>query len=117
MITINEHSLVPAYLQIVNGVIDDVSSGVLKTGDRLPSVRKLAANLDIAPGTVAKAYTELEQRGLASSRGRRGTFITADDKLRYAEAQVIAQKSIQEIKDLGFGPQEVLELVTRELDP
>ena len=52
-----------------------ISTGDLRTGDRLPSVRSLAVELGVAPATVASAYRELRLRGMVTGRGRQGTRI------------------------------------------
>lgn len=52
-----------------------VSSGRLMPGERLPTVRQLARDLNLAPGTVAKVYRILEQDGLLRTRTRGGTFV------------------------------------------
>jgi GntR family transcriptional regulator len=54
-----------------------VAAGLLRTGDRLPTVRALAARLGLATNTVARAYQELEADGLVSTRRRVGTVVTA----------------------------------------
>jgi DNA-binding transcriptional regulator YhcF (GntR family) len=58
--------------QIVAQVQDAVASGVLLPGDRLPTVRQLADELDVAPGQVSRAYAELEARGVLLTDGARG---------------------------------------------
>ena len=52
-----------------------IAAGHLAAGDRLPSVRELAANLDVSPATVSSAYRELRLRGLVVGRGRQGTSV------------------------------------------
>lgn len=52
-----------------------MATGRLLPGDRLPTVRELARELDLAPNTVAKAYRELEAAGFVVTAGRRGTFV------------------------------------------
>ncbi len=64
-----------AYEQIVAQLQEAVATGTLRGGDRLPSVRRLADQLDIAPGTVARAYSELERRGVVVTDGARGTRV------------------------------------------
>lgn len=61
--------------QIVDGVQEAVATGQIKPGERLPSVRRLADRLDVAPGTVARAYAELERRGVVVTDGARGTRV------------------------------------------
>ncbi|MEX2281305.1 MAG: Clp protease N-terminal domain-containing protein [Gemmatimonadota bacterium] len=63
------------YEQIIAQVQEGVATGALKPGDRIPAVRQLADQLDIAPGTVARAYSELESRGVVITEGARGTRI------------------------------------------
>jgi DNA-binding transcriptional regulator YhcF (GntR family) len=65
----------PPYEQIRGQIATMVATGVLTAGARLPTIRQLAADLDIAPGTVTRAYRELEQAGDIVSRGRHGTFV------------------------------------------
>jgi DNA-binding transcriptional regulator YhcF (GntR family) len=77
----SEHSI---YEQIIGQVQEGVATGVLQPGDRLPTVRQLADELDIAPGTVARAYSELERLAVVVTEGARGTRI-AERKRRMAE--------------------------------
>jgi GntR family transcriptional regulator len=66
---------VPTYLQLVHQVERALRLGDLKSGDRLPKVREVVADLAINPNTVLKAYRELETKGLTSGRPGQGTFI------------------------------------------
>lgn len=72
---IDEQSDRSIFEQIVDGVQEAVATGELKPGERLPSVRRLADRLDVAPGTVARAYAELERRGVVVTDGARGTRV------------------------------------------
>src|ERR1051326_6971912 len=67
---------VPAYRQIIDGILGGIASGTLKRGDQLPNVRQLAVDLSINPNTVVRAYRELEIRGVLSTQQGMGTFIT-----------------------------------------
>jgi GntR family transcriptional regulator len=69
------HSGVPPYLQIVQQAKQAIRMGILKEGDRLPSVREAVAMIAINPNTVFKAYRELEGLGLVEGRAGRGTFV------------------------------------------
>ncbi len=66
----------PIYLQVAGQISEAIAKGQLKTGDKLPAVRKLAAELVINPNTVARAYTILEQSGLVSTKTGSGTFVS-----------------------------------------
>lgn len=72
---IDDSSSLSIYEQIVDQFREAVATGELRPGQRLPPVRILADELDIAPGTVARAYGELEQLGLVVTDGARGTRV------------------------------------------
>jgi DNA-binding transcriptional regulator YhcF (GntR family) len=63
------------YEQIVAQVQEAIATGALAPGERLATVRQLADELDIAPGTVARAYAELERLGVVVTEGARGTRV------------------------------------------
>jgi DNA-binding transcriptional regulator YhcF (GntR family) len=77
VVTIDDASTVSIYEQIVVQAQEAVATGRLRPGDRLPPVRRLADELDIAPGTVARAYAELERLGMIVTEGARGTRVAA----------------------------------------
>ena len=62
-------------MQLRDAIAGRIGSGRLAPGDRLPPVRELAAELGLAPNTVAKAYRGLEAAGFLIGRGRHGTFV------------------------------------------
>ncbi len=68
---------VPIYVQIVDQVRHAVDVGGLRPGERLPTVRRLAGELAIAPNTIVKAYNELQRMGLVESRPGVGTVVAA----------------------------------------
>lgn len=65
----------PPYQQIRVQVLAAAASGELAAGTKLPTIRQLADDLDLAPGTVARAYRELEADGVIETRGRKGSFV------------------------------------------
>ena len=73
--SIEFNSGIPVYKQIINHVCAALASGALKEGDRLPTIRLLQAQLDVNPNTVAKAYRELELKGIITSERGNGSFI------------------------------------------
>lgn len=75
----------PVYQQIVDQVSEAIARGVLRPGDKLPAVRKLATDLVVNPNTVARAYSLLEQSGLVSTKKGSGTFVS-DPQLRHKDA-------------------------------
>jgi len=75
----------PIYAQVAKQISQAIAKGQLLAGDKLPAVRKLAAELVINPNTVARAYSRLEQAGLVTTRTGSGTFVS-DPKLRSGSA-------------------------------
>lgn len=67
---------VPVYRQIIDQITMGIASGALATGDQLPTVRQLAVDLSVNPNTVARAYRELEIRGVLETQQGTGTFIS-----------------------------------------
>src|SRR5574340_10881 len=68
----------PRYLAIVHALAEDLASGVLREGARLPTHRELAERLGVTVGTVSRAYQEAARRGLVSGEVGRGTFVRGD---------------------------------------
>ncbi|TWU37021.1 GntR family transcriptional regulator [Novipirellula artificiosorum] len=66
----------PIYQQIVDQIRFRIVSGVLASGDELPTIRGLAESLQVNPNTVARAYRELEHEGLVEKRRTTGTFVS-----------------------------------------
>lgn len=64
----------PLYFEIARAMAEAIENGCIEQGERLPTHRKLATDLGVAIGTVTRAYSELEQRGLVHGSGRRGTI-------------------------------------------
>ena len=98
----------PLSEQLRSALASRIASGRLAPGERMPTVRDLAAELDVAPNTVAKAYRDLASTGLIVGRGRRGTFVSerlstalgdGDARLAVA-AEIYARRARQ----LGAGP-------------
>ena len=75
MIQINPASGQPIFEQIISQIKMSVLKGYLKPGDNLPSVRKLALSLSVTPGTVAKAYSELEHQNVIVTIRGKGAYI------------------------------------------
>jgi len=96
------------YMSIAQSLTDDVASGALKPGTRLPTHRDLADKLGITVGTVSRAYAEAARRGLLSGEVGRGTFIRArpfptDTRTPTAEPGVInlSQNHPPALHDVG----------------
>lgn len=77
----------PPFEQLRRQLDELISTGGLVDGQRLPSVRQLAADLSLAAGTVARTYAELEKGGLVLSRRGAGTRVTAPQSLVSGDAK------------------------------
>jgi GntR family transcriptional regulator len=71
------NSGIPVYRQIINQACAAVAAGTFKVGDQLPTIRALSGRLNVNPNTVAKAYRELELKGIIVSERGSGSFIQA----------------------------------------
>ena len=106
MFTIDYKSRVPIYRQLVDRVEYLAARGLLSPGSQLPSVRALAVELSINPNTIAKAYSELEAKGVIYSVPGRGSFVSDNtDTLRQETLKRLADKLralAEEIRSLGM---------------
>ena len=75
MVQLNYRDARPIYTQICDGIRDQILSGVLVSGDKLPSVREMATQLTINPNTIQRAYRELEMQGWVASVAGKGCFV------------------------------------------
>ncbi|MEV5071859.1 GntR family transcriptional regulator [Microbacterium sp. LMI12-1-1.1] len=115
MIVIDPSSPVPPFEQLRSGLVDAVASGELGPGERLPTVRRLAEDLGVAPGTVARAYRELEASGMIETRGRNGTFVAFDADPARQQLQRAAAAFAAQVRDLRLDADEALAIVTAAL--
>lgn len=119
MVTVDTTSPTPAYEQIRAQLAALANSGALPAGTRLPPIRQLAQDLELAPGTVAKAYALLEQSGIASAHRRRGTIIkdrtAMDPSERLNELDKAASSFAQTIRLLNVDADTARAAVERAL--
>jgi GntR family transcriptional regulator len=113
--SLDNGSGVPVYRQIINQIENAVVSGRMAVGDRLPTIRSLAVSLKINPNTIAKAYNELEIRGIVQTQVGSGTYI-ADKKpdvacAREKKLREAVERFLQEAGELGAGREELIKLL------
>lgn len=111
IVTVDTRLPVPPYEQVREQMATMISSGVLEPGARLPTIRQLAADLDIAPGTITRAYRELENAGHIVTRGRHGTFVGEARRYPPAERRALigveAARLARIAAGLGASPEEI----------
>lgn len=114
MFQVDFASRVPIYEQLYTNIIKLASAGVIKSGDKLPSVRILASQLGVNPNTVAKAYRELENSGYIFSTVGRGSFLT--DKLSQNSAQKMLaveefEKAVANAQTFGVSREQMITII------
>jgi GntR family transcriptional regulator len=118
--TLDPKSGVPFYKQIILQIQMAIADGRLTTGDQLPTVRGLAVDLQINPNTVARAYNELEIRGIVTTQQGTGTFISKKkvkitDVERERVLSEISRNFISRATSYGFSIKEIIEYL-KEID-
>jgi DNA-binding transcriptional regulator YhcF (GntR family) len=115
MLAISSDSPVPPFEQLRAQLAQQIIDRELVVGTRLPTVRRLAADLGLAANTVARAYRELEEAGLIETRGRAGTFVSAAGERSRERAREAARQYAQTIRSLGLDADEALSIVRAAL--
>ena len=110
----------PIYLQIVDLIKANIAAGVYQPGEKLPSVRDLAAEASVNPNTMQKALTELERCGLVYTQRTSGRFITEDTAKMTEIREQLAKEQIQlflkNMEQLGFKKDDIWQLLDAELE-
>ena len=99
MFTLDYRDARPIYTQICDGIREQILTGVLREGDKLPSVRELAMELTINPNTIQRSYRTLEEEGWIASVAGKGSFVCGvpqaleeDKKLLWEELEKLTQR-------------------------
>ena len=92
----------PIYAQIVDGFREQITGGVLRPGEKLPSVRDLAAQLAINPNTIQRAYDALESEGYLCSVPGKGSFAAPNSGVDTGRRDALFQTFDQTAAELLF---------------
>ncbi|MFI2705606.1 GntR family transcriptional regulator [Cellulosimicrobium composti] len=115
-VRIDLDSTTPHYEQLRAQIAALVAAGDLTDGQRLPTVRALANDLGIAPGTVARTYRDLEAAGLVTTRRRVGTLVTAPPAtLSRAAVTEAAARFVRLARDHALTDTEIRDVVAAAL--
>jgi GntR family transcriptional regulator len=82
----------PRYLQLMQQIRHAIETGALRSGDQLPSIRALAEELVVSPGTVTRAYSELEHEEILEMNPGSGVFVSANRRARRWEERMQAAR-------------------------
>ncbi len=108
----------PIYAQILEVIQLRVIAGVYKPGEKIPSVRELAAEAGVNPNTMQKALSELERSGLVMTVRTSGRVVTEDMEMIRQTRNHLAKEQVKEfidrMKNLGFETEEIVRLLEQE---
>lgn len=119
MISLNLYDPRPIYEQLMERLRQLILTGGLPEGERLPSVRELAAQLSINPNTIQRAYRELEAEGYICSVPGKGSFAAALSGVSSARREKLLQQFsqvTQELLRLGVTREELLGQIQKEVE-
>jgi GntR family transcriptional regulator len=117
---INNKSPVPLYSQIIDQYKHMIATGILKNGEKVPTIRELAVTLEINPNTVAKAYLELQNMGILDTKQGVGTFVNettaaGQPAIKEENLQTLVRKLLDDIINLGYTKEEITRIIKKEL--
>jgi len=103
---------IPIYLQIMEKIKKDIILGRLERGDKMPSVRVLAGELQVNVNTVQRVYQELEREEVIFTQRGIGSFVTEDEKvvqrIKQEMANAVLASFVQGMQELGFNAEKTL---------
>ena len=116
--TIEFHSGIPVYKQIIHRVQAAIADGRLREDDQLPTVRALHQKLNVNPNTVAKAYRELALKGLIDGQRGFGSFVKLDDPVgtlpeakKKAKLKELYNRMLTEARSHGLNEEHILSFI------
>lgn len=107
------------YTQIADGFRDQIASGILSSGDKLPSVRELAASLTINPNTIQRAYRQLEAEGWIVTVPGKGCFVSGAKEAQEQERKrllALFDDTAAALQQLGISKQDLLQRLEKGED-
>lgn len=115
----NFNTTVPIYLQIMDNIKKDVVTGVLARGDRIDSVRALAARFEVNMNTMQRACSELERQGIIFTQRGIGSFVTKDENvvavLKKEMSARLIENFVSGMESLGYDKSEIFKIIRKAL--
>lgn len=110
----------PIYVQIMSYLKKQIIVGKLKSGDKIPSVRELASELQINPNTVQRTFAELEREGIVETKRGLGRYVTSEEsiimEIKKEMAGELIDHFIQGMRELGFASNEIISIVSDAME-
>ena len=116
MIHLDYRDVRPIYAQIISNIKEQITAGILHTGDRLPSVRELASQLTINPNTIQRAYRALEAEGWIVTVPGKGCFVSANGNCQEQERKkqlAIFDEACAALLALGMSREELADHIRK----
>jgi len=121
--TMDFSSGIPAYRQIVNLLFSEIGRGTLREGDRLPTIKEMAEQLNVNPNTVAKAYRELDIKGIIEGRRGDGSYVSAQTeqpvsmtaRQKKAKLDELFGRVIAESQAYGIAEEDILKHIAERI--
>ncbi len=116
MIHLDYRDARPIYTQICDGFRAQIRSGILQTGDKLPSVRELATQLTINPNTIQRAYRELEVQGWVASVPGKGSFVCGVPQAQESQEQKLLKEFdhvTAQLLAMGIRPEDLMKRIPK----
>jgi len=110
----------PIYEQVIEEIKKEIVRGEINPGEKLPSQRQMAKNIDVNPNTVQRAYREMDARDLVETKRGKGTFIKDDDKviteIKKEMAEHAVENYIEQMESLGFNKEEIFKKLEDKIE-
>ena len=110
----------PIYAQILERIQMQIVAGIYQPGDKIPSVRELAAEAGVNPNTMQKALSELERSGLVITQRTSGRVVTEDMNMIRETRNQLAKEQVldfmKRMRALGFEKEDIAEILKKEME-
>ena len=116
MIHLDYRDARPIYTQIGDGIREQIRSGILNPGDKLPSVRDLATQLTINPNTIQRSYRELEMQGWVATVPGKGCFVAGIPSQQESQEQKLLRefdRITAQLVAMGIRPETLTERIEK----
>ena len=114
----NFDPMIPIWLQVATRIKQQIVTGELPPGSKLPGGRDLALQYGINPNTAARIYQELEREGVCQTQRGLGTFVTDSgetvQRLREEMARGAVSRFLADLKGIGMNREDAIELIRKE---
>ncbi len=107
----------PIYAQLMEQIKRRIIAGIYPPGEKMPSVRELAAEASVNPNTMQRAFAQLEQEGLLYTQRTSGRFVTEDQQrileMKTEMARELASGFLEDMEQLGYNCHQAVEILKK----